>query len=228
MKMKKIGYILICILIANQAMAQENLAEIYRVGQIKLAVKAGFTMFRVKGNGVSELSAEGKSSNLNGFFTGLEGNIELNRFLGLQHSIAIIQKGALLQLKDEQGQLFDSKYRNTYLEISPVSLTFNLKSLQLYAGPYFSLLTASSIQRKNGSGYLYKDKSIFGEASSEGGYTQKMDAGFSTGMNFNWKQISVGFRYVHGLAPVIENSANIHGQESIYNRGLVFSTGYSF
>lgn len=226
--MKKIGYLLICILIANQAMAQDNLAEVYRVGQIKLAVKTGFTMFRLKGNGLFELSAEGKSSNLNGFFTSLEGNIELNRFLGLQHSIAFIQKGALLQLKDEQGRLFDSKYRNTYLEISPVSFTVNLKMLQLFAGPYFSLLTASSIQRKDSSGNLYKDKSIFGDASSEGDYTQKMDAGFSTGMNFNRKQISVGFRYVHGLAPVIENSAHIHGQGSIYNRGLVFSAGYRF
>jgi hypothetical protein len=84
------------------------------------------------------------------------------------------------------------------------------------------------VQRKDTKGNIYTDKSFYetGEALSK--YSQKMDAGFVTGINYEFSNgYNLGARYIRGFVPLIEN-ANIKQQWKIYNENFFVTIGYTF
>jgi hypothetical protein len=221
--MKKISMVLLGLLLTNIAMAQT-----IEPGKLSFGLKAGYSRFTIAGAGLSQLSTGGKPLSLGGYYLGLELNTKLNQYWGFKHELYILQKGVALKIKEEDQAAFDSKYKNVYLDLAPFSLTFQLEGLQLFAGPYTGILLSSSIQRKNESGMLYADKSIFGDAKQGGNYTQKLDAGLLAGLSYEFKNgLSLQAKYAHGLAPLIEHTERNDGQWKIYNRGFLVTLGYT-
>ena len=221
--MKKITMVLLGLLLTNIGMAQ-TIAP----GKLSFGLKAGYSRFTIAGADLSQLSTGGKPLSLGGYYLGLELNTKLNQYWGFKHELSILQKGAVLKTKEEDQAAFDSKYKNVYLDLAPFSLTFQLEGLQLFAGPYAGILLSSSIQRKNESGMLYTDKSIFGDAKQGGNYTQKLDAGLLAGLSYEFKNgLNLQAKYAHGLAPLIEHTERNDGQWKIYNRGFLVTLGYT-
>jgi len=239
--MKKISMMLLGLFFANAGMAQiavrpvqtavevlEENKESMEPGKLSFGLKAGYSHFTISGTGVKEFSTGGRPASLGGFYLGLELNTKISQHWGFKHELSILQKGAVLKMEEEGYPAFDSKYKNAYLDIAPFSLTFQLEGMQLFFGPYAGVLLSSSIQRKNESGEIFTDKSIFGDAKQTGNYTQKLDAGWLTGLGYGFKNgFNIQAKYAHGLAPLIEHTERNEGQWRIYNRGFSVSLGYT-
>lgn len=234
--MKKIIMALLGLLLTNVGMAQttigitqEDQKETTEAGKLSYGLKAGYSRFTIAGAGLSEFSTGGKPLYLGGYYFGIELNTKLNKFLSIKHELSILQKGAILKMaEDSTSSAFDSKYKNVYLDLAPFSLSFQLERLQIFAGPYAGVLLSSSIQRKNESGALYTDKSIFGDAKQTGNYTQKLDVGLLVGLGYALKNgLNIQARYAHGLTPLIEHTERNDSQWKIYNRGFSFTFGYT-
>ena len=239
--MKKISIVLLALFLANTGMAQiavrpvqtavevgkENKESMER-GKLSFGLKAGYSHFTVAGTGVKEFSTGGRPASLGGVYLDLELNTKISQHWGFKHELSILQKGVVLKMEDDGHPAFDSKYKNVYLDIAPFSLTFQLKGLQLFFGPYAGVLLSSSIQRKNESGEIFTDKSIFGDAKQTGNYTQKLDAGWLTGLGYGFKNgFNIQAKYAHSLAPLIEHTERNEGQWRIYNRGFSVAIGYT-
>jgi hypothetical protein len=234
--MKKISIMLLGVLLANVGMAQnaigiahEEHKETMEAGKLSFGLKAGYSRSTIAGAGLGEFSTGGKPLYLGGYYFGIELNTKLNQYLSIKHELSILQKGATLKMAENStSSAFDSKYKNVYLDLAPFSLTFQLEGLQVFAGPYAGVLLSSSIQRKNETGALYTDKSIFGDAKQTGNYTQKLDAGLLAGLGYEFKNgLNIQARYAHGLAPLIEHTERNDSQWKIYNRGFSFTLGYT-
>jgi len=239
--MKKISMVLLGLLLANAGLAQiavkpvQTTAEVGKEnkesmepGKLSFGLKAGYSHFTIAGAGVKDFSTGGRPVFLGGLYLGLELNTKVSQHWGLKHELSILQKGAVLNMEDDGHPAFDSKYKNAYLDIAPFSLTFQLEGLQLFFGPYAGVLLSSSIQRKNESGEIFTDKSIFGDAKQTGNYTQKLDAGWLTGLGYRFKNgFNIQTKYAHGLAPLIEHTERNEGQWKIYNRGFSIAIGYT-
>lgn len=239
--MKKISMVLLGLLLANAGMAQiavrlvqtrvevgkEN-RESMEPGKLSFGLKAGYSRFTIAGAGVKEFSTGGRPVSLGGFYIGLELHTKISQHWGFKHELSILQKGAVLKMEEEADPAFDSKYRNAYLDIAPFSLIFQMEGLQLFFGPYAGVLLSSSIQRKNESGEVFTDKSIFGDGKQTGNYTQKLDAGWLTGLGYGFKNgVNIQAKYAHGLAPLIEHTDRNEGQWKVYNRGFSVTLGYT-
>ena len=239
--MKKISMVVLGLFLTNAGIAQTVMGpaqlnvevltenkESIEPGKLSFGLKAGYSSFTIAGAGVKEFSAGGKSASLAGYYLGLELSTKLSQHWGFKHELSLLQKGAVLKMEEEGDPAFDSKYKNVYLEIAPFSLTFQLEGLQLFFGPYAGVLLSSSIQRKNESGEVYTDRSIFGDAKQTGNYTQKLDAGLLTGLGYGFKNgINIQAKYTQGLAPLIEHTERNEGQWKIYNRGFSVTLGYT-
>lgn len=238
--MKKISMVLLGLFLANAGVAQMAIGpaqaaevltenkESTEPGKLSFGLKAGYSHFTIAGAGVKEFSTGGRPISLSGYYLGLELSTKLSQHWGFKHELSILQKGAVLKMEEEAYPAFDSKYKNVYLDIAPFSLTFQLEGLQLFLGPYAGALLSSSIQRKNESGEVYTDRSIFGDAKQTGNYTQKLDAGLLTGLGYEFKNgINIQAKYTQSLAPLIEHTERNEGQWKIYNRGFSVSLGYT-
>jgi hypothetical protein len=144
----------------------------------------------------------------------------------IKSELIYIQKGAVLQVKDASGTASQSNLKSQYIDLYPFSPTFHWKGIQLFAGPYASMLLAASLQ----------DTSTFGRPLLLTSYRQKLDAGFVIGAEYESKWgISLGVRYTKGFVPLYEKPGNLVTNptvtpsiQNIYNESLSFSIGYSF
>lgn len=241
--MKKISMVWLGVFLANVGMAQtvvrpvqaaavEDLIENKKSiepGKLSFGLKAGYSRFTIAGAGVNEFSTGGKPTSLSGgYYLGIELSTKISQHWGFKHELSLLQKGGVLKMEEEAYPDFDSKYRNVYLDIAPFNLTFQMEGLQFFLGPYAGVLLSSSIQRKNESGEIYTDKSIFGDAKQTGDYTQKLDAGLLTGLGYEFKNgINIQAKYTQGLVPLIEHTERNEGQWKIYNRGFSVTLGYT-
>ena len=197
--------------------------------RVSFGLKAGYAAFTLRGSGLSAISPAGMPRQLSGDHFGAEVNTGFSAHFSLKHEVSVVQEGAFVKMEDNEEKAFDSKFRSVYLNIAPISPTFKMGGFQVFAGPYLGLLIQASIQRKDESGNLYTDKRIFGDPNQEGGYAQKMDAGFLGGLGYEFKNgINISARYIHGMTAVLEHTENTGGQDKIFNRGFSVSLGYSF
>ncbi len=204
-------------------------------GETSIGIKAGFTSANVYGPDLHQLSTGGGTSPLNGFHFGLFVNSKVGKYFWIKSEVLTIQKGSVLQLNDNSGQPYKSKFKSQYIDVYPLSPTFHYKGFQLFAGPYVGMLISSSVQYDS-LGKLYTKSSIFGYASSLKSYRQKLDAGIVVGAEYELKWgISIGARYTKGFVPLFENAATLVTNPSgptlpsqkIYNENLSISMGYS-
>lgn len=133
-----------------------------------------------------------------------------------------------IQIDDGINPIFASKLKRQSIDLFPASPSFYYKGLQVYAGPYVGILLNASIQRKDANGNLYTDKSFYGNGETQSNYSQKIDAGFVAGLNYELPNgINIGGKFIRGFIPLIEN-ANTKQQWKIYNESFFVTVGYAF
>lgn len=191
-------------------------------------ISGGINSAALKGRDIDSLSTGGATKGLNGPTIGITLNNKMSTYFGLKHEVFYSSQSIKIKINDGVNPIFESKFKHQYIDLFPVSPTFYYRGLQIYAGPYIGILLNASVQRKDADGNLYTDKSIYGTGQLSSKYSQKMDAGFTSGINYEFSNgINLGARYIRGFVPIIEN-ANTKEQWKIYNENLFFTIGYTF
>ncbi len=212
--------------------------ELFKKGKVTFGFKAGYTNGTLFGSEIDYIFADNKTDWLSGFHAGIVVNTQVNNYFWLKHELIFNQRGAGVIISDSFNGSYSSKMKTYYLDLYPVSPTFDFKGLQIYAGPYLSTLTAATIQRKDELGNFYIDKSIFGDAGndeSEKKYLQKFDFGLNAGIEYQFPfGLLIGAKYTHGFTDLFQyaNSYTLEDTKTdnikIYNRSVMFSIGYVF
>ncbi|WP_082001822.1 outer membrane beta-barrel protein [Flavobacterium sp. KMS] len=195
---------------------------------LTFGISGGINWTSLTGRDVDSLSNDGSQKSLIGQSIGITLDNKTSKYFGLKHELFYSQRIMSIKIDDGINPEFSSKFKRQYIDIFPVSPTLYYKGLQVYAGPYLGVLLNASIQRKDADGNLYTDKSIYGSGEASSNYSQKMDAGFVAGLNYEFKNgINIGGRFIRGFVPIIEN-ANTKQQLKIYNESFFVMIGYSF
>ncbi|MCS6819738.1 MAG: porin family protein [Chitinophagales bacterium] len=227
--------------IQDSAECEKNFRKhLSRSGLVMFGIKAGYSHSNLYGKEIDYIFANNKTEWLPGFHAGLMVNASLNKFLGLKHELLFSMRGARVNLPDSIHGPYSSSLKTYYLDLYPVSPTFHFKGFQLYAGPYVSLLTAASIQRKNETGNLFNDRTIFGtpgnrESENENKYLQKFDFGIHAGIEYQFQfGLFIGAKYVRGFTDIFQyaNSYTFDDPKvdniRIFTQTLMISAGYCF
>lgn len=217
---------LVLLLFANNAtktMAQNTITKPF-------TIKAGYIQTDLRGVNLDMLSVDGATKPLNSFMIGVEYHSEISKFISLKHELNFNIHGAEVQLMDDVNEVYNSTLQMKSLQLQPLNLTFRIKGLQIYAGPYASTLLSASIQRKDADNHIYTDKSIFGEPDEEteqNKYLQKIDFGVTAGLLFELnKTVSLGVRYNYGIVPIFDNTTEQRSIK-IYNQSWGVMVGYN-
>lgn len=198
-------------------------------GLLTISVRGGVGLSTVVGRDAHDsLSTGGAPGYKPGLTLGLCVTSHLKPTFWLGHELWLQQQGAIVRLNDEKGHPYNSRLRLQYLTIFPANFTWVQKSLRLYAGPYVSMALAASIQRKDPTGHLQTDTSVYGTARALTGYVSKIDAGLDLGLDYavgsRW---TVGLRFQRGLVPIWnENTLNQGRQSAVYNQNGTLTVGY--
>lgn len=218
--MKKIYIILFLLCSLLKVNAQET--------GLTFGISAGINGSSLNGQNVDSLSTGGAPKSLTGQTIGITLDNKISKYFGLKHEVFYSRKLMSLQLNDTINGDYKSKFKRQYIELFPVSPAFYYKGIQLFAGPYIGILLNASLQRKDADGNLYTDTSLYGNGTTPSKYSQKMDAGFTAGLNYEFSNgIRLGGRYIKGFVPLIEN-ANTKPQWKIYNESFFVTIGYTF
>lgn len=213
--MKKLFFAGLFILVASASRAQ-------------LSVTAGYAHTTLRGGGTGSLSNGGAVRGAGSFTIGLTYHSRINRYFGLQHAASYIARNTDIRIADGSHPVHSSRLRRSYIDVLPCSPSFSYRGWQLYAGPYMSILLSASLERKNADGQLYRDRSFYGNGSSTGPYSQKLDAGIAAGARYIFPfGLSVEGRWMRGFVPVVEDAA-LQQQWRIYNQTAVLAIGYRF
>jgi hypothetical protein len=219
MKTWKIIYFIFIALSGPTVLAQN--------GIVSLGIKVGLNRPQLSGSDVNT-SFNSPQSDFNNFMVGLSANSKTGKYFWLKHDILYSKRFITVQMSDVANGNYSSKFKRHYIDIYPVSPTFQYKGLQLFAGPYLGILLNASIQRKNAAGQLYEDSSIYGTPTQNSGYAQKFDYGFVAGVEYEFDfGINVGIRYTKGFVPIIENTTQ-QTQLNVFNNFTSLTLGYSF
>ncbi|OUL61086.1 outer membrane beta-barrel protein [Flavobacterium sp. AJR] len=195
---------------------------------LTFGISGGINWTSLTGRDIDSLSNDGSQKSLIGQSIGITLDNKTSKYFGLKHELFYSQRIMSIKIDDGINPEFSSKFKRQYIDILPVSPTLYYKGLQVYAGPYLGVLLNASIQRKDADGNLYTDKSIYGSGEASSNYSQKMDAGFVAGLNYEFSNgINLGGRFIRGFVPIIEN-ANTKQQLKIYNESFFVTIGYSF
>ncbi|GIQ60592.1 hypothetical protein Flavo103_37280 [Flavobacterium collinsii] len=218
--MKKTYTIYLIFLFTMQISAQQE--------GITFGINAGTNWSLLKGKDIDSLSNNGVSKSLNGLTIGITLDNKISPYFGLKHEFFYSRKQTALQIADTLNGGFASRLKRQYIDLFPISPAFYYKGLQVYVGPYIGFLLNASVQRKDADGNLYTDTAFYGTGKASNSYSQKMDAGFVTGLTYEFPNgLTLGARYLHGFVPLIENAATIP-QWKIYNENFLITLGYNF
>ncbi len=220
--------------------AQEFQKKHASFGRVTLGIKAGYNQSNIYGNEIAYIFSDSKTQWLQGFHAGLMVNTQWNSYFWLKHELLFSTRGALVTLSDNLNSCYASKLRTYYVDLMPLSPCFHLSGMQIYAGPYVSVLTDAFIQRKNESGAYVNDHSVFGtpdnrESENENKYLQKFDFGFNIGVEYQFKfGLLLGAKYIHGYTDLFQYANSYVNNDSkvdkikIFNQSILISLGYSF
>lgn len=209
-------------------------------GKIRVAVMAGYTHSHFRGSDLAYLFADRKTNWLPGFHIGLAIHQPLIENFGLRHELIFSQRGAKVGLVDSLQGRYSSSLKAYYLDLYPLSLTYQQAGFQAFIGPYLSVLSRATFQRMGENGKLKTDQSVFGSAGNREGekeqkYLQKLDFGFAVGLEYYFsKAFSLGLRYQHGFADIFQYANSYTNGDAkvdnirIFNRSVMLSMGYVF
>ncbi len=233
--MKKI-IVTLLILVGAVVQAQDNNQN--QTGNTSFAIKGGWLQSTLKGSDAKLLASDGIIEKKNNFFIGISVDNSLGKYFGLKHELFYQSYGAKFNRKIDDI-VIPATLEMHSLRLNPISPTFKLGGLQIYAGPYINMLMYSSITAIDEDGNTYKDHSIFGSADNDEEdqpYLQKMDYGLTAGIEYQFNfGLLVGAQYNRGFASLFDNS-NAYGIEGnsgrknlkIYNQNIGIYIGYRF
>jgi Outer membrane protein beta-barrel domain len=223
--MKRITILLGCFLFILTAKGQDGVAT--------FGVKIGAVSPSLRGKDVDSISNAGPAKSLQGITFGVFANSRVGKHVWLKHEVMYSNRQMTVQLKDAHNPTYSANYGRHYIDIFPMSPTFHIKGFQLYAGPYFGILSQAWVNRKDSSGVAHKDYSVFGSGTQFYKQHQKFDLGLVTGVEYEFGfGLNLGIKYVLGYVPVIEyanaNTFNDpHTVFRIYNSYLSATVGYT-
>jgi hypothetical protein len=195
---------------------------------LTFGISGGINQTSLTGATIDSLSNGGYQKSSIGQTIGITIDNKTSKFFGFKHELFYSRRLMTLKIDDGINPEFSSKFKRQYLDLFPVSASFYYKGFQVYAGPYLGILLNTSIQRKDADGNIYTDKSIYGTGEAPSNYSQKMDAGFIAGINYEFSNgINLGARFIRGFVPILEN-ANTKQQWKIYNESFFITIGYVF
>lgn len=235
-KMKKGVLLLMLVLSSLQVYSQEVSGA--EKGQVQFGIKTGWIQSTLWGKDLGFLAVDGKVKESRSFFAGVSLYTGIGTYFGLKHELFYQQHGADFERVFEKGAIHATLAMHS-LRFNPISPTFKLGGLEVYAGPYVNTLLYASVTAVDDNGNRYKDHLIFGseeEDTEDYKYLQKMDYGFVGGVEYKFRfGLSIGAYYSKGFAALFDN-ANTHGLEEnagakdlkIYNESFGFSLGYYF
>lgn len=207
-------------------------------GKTSFSVKAGWLQSKLKGDDVKDLAIDGKIDHRNAFFVGVSVDNSIGTYFGLKHELYYQNYGAKFK-RELEDHTFDATLEMHSLRLNPISPTFKVGGLQVYAGPYINMLLYSSITAVDEEGKTYKDHGIFGSTEDDqedSKYLQKMDYGVTVGIEYQFKfGMVLGIKYTKGFASIFDN-ANTFGVDKnkgmkdikIYNQTFGLYLGYRF
>ena len=238
MKIKIIKAILFGLISLNTFAQSEIENPKSEIGNLQFGIKAGWNYSNLYGKEIDYMFADGKTEYQSGFHAGIFVDTRMSKHFGLKHELLFSQKRIGVSLTDANDEMYQSKLTTSYLDLMPVSLTFQAGGLQLYAGPYVSALLNANVQRRDENGNIYKDKNIYGTPDNdetETRYLQKFDFGANLGIEYCFSSgLSLGARYMHGFTDIFQYANSYTNGDTktnnikIYNRGWMLSIGYAF
>ena len=207
-------------------------------GRTSFSVKAGWLQSTLKGDDVNALALDGKIDKRNNFFAGLSVDNSIGTYFGLKHELFYQNYGADFK-RELDDHIFNATLEMHSLRLNPISPTFKVGGLQIYAGPYINMLLYSSITSVDEEGRTYKDHGIFGSTEDDqedSKYLQKMDYGITAGIEYQFNfGLIVGAQYTRGFASIFDNSNTFGVEENtgandlkIYNQNIGIYLGYRF
>lgn len=207
-------------------------------GRTSFSIKAGWLQSTLKGDDVSELALDGKIDQRNHFFAGVSVDNSIGTYFGLKHELFYQNYGADFK-RELEDHTFNATLEMHSLRLNPISPTFKVGGLQIYAGPYINMLLYSSITSVDENGKTYKDHGIFGSTEDDqedSKYLQKMDYGVTAGIEYQFKfGLTLGAQFTRGFASIFDNSNTFGVEENtgandlkIYNQNFGVYVGYRF
>jgi hypothetical protein len=180
-----------------------------------------------------------------GFEAGLTGNVQLGHF-ALQPSVLFSQKGYgssgyLLSL--DFPRTYDEQLRLNYLTV-PLNLVFTLgkagQGLQVFAGPYVSLLLGGHYARQiHSGGYMgpVYDTEVSGKvkpadvvSDSDNEYSRRFDTGLQAGVGYRLGGFLLQANYSLGLRNLATQfrgyDGHLYDNPGYYNRSWQVSLSY--
>lgn len=169
------------------------------------------TRFGLKG-GVNFSNLYGKDDDkttiLTGFNVGLFGKLPIAGLISIQPEIYFITKGAEVTY-DNTFVDGIARFKLNYVEV-PLLLVANLTpNVNIHVGPYVAFLISGKVTNESNVNIF-----DFDEALDKDDYNT-LDAGLAVGAGLDFKAVSLGVRYNHGLTKV--------GKERDF-----FGTSYTF
>lgn len=195
---------------------------------LTFGISGGINQASLTGANIDNLSNGGAPKSLTGQTIGITLDNKTSQYFGLKHELFYSRRLMDLKIDDGINPVFTSKLKRQYIDLFPASPSFYYKGFQVYAGPYIGILLNASIQRKDANGNIYTDKTFYGTGQASGNYSQKIDAGFVAGLNYEFSNgINLGARFVRGFVPILENTTTKQ-QWKIYNESFFVTIGYNF
>lgn len=195
---------------------------------LTFGISGGINQSTLTGKNIDNFSTGGTPKSSIAETIGITLDNKTSSYFGLKHEIFYSRRVMNIQINDGTHPVFTSKFKRQYIDLFPASATFYYKGIQVYAGPYVGLLLNASIQLKDANGNIYTNKSFYGTGTASENYSQKFDAGFVSGLQYEFPNgINLGARFVRGFVPLIEN-AGTKQQWKIYNQSFFLTLGYTF
>lgn len=205
--------------------------------KVTFGVKAGWSYSNLYGQEIGNIFAHNKTTFKNGFHFGITVEQTLNQWFSLHHQLLFNQKAIGIQLSDSLHGDYTSSLKTNYLELYPFNPSFHFKHLQLRLGPYVGALLQATLNRKDPTGAMFKDHTIFGTADndeSQQKYLQKFDFGLNVGLAYRLgNRLTIDISYVHGFADIFQyansytQNATKHDPIKIYHRSFQVSLAFS-
>lgn len=213
-------------------------AKFNHITNVAWGIKGGLNYYSIYGKEVDYIFANKATTYKSGFYMGVFLNVKTNKHFGLNHELLFNKRKAGVYLIDSGSDDYATHLNTYYIDLMPANMVFHWQGFQVYAGPYISALLSADIERKNRNGQMFKDISIYGDATndeSEFLYLQKFDFGINAGLEYFFDfGLSVGFRYTHGFTDLFqyatsyEQGDNKNTDIKIYNKGMMLSLGFTF
>ena len=197
------------------------------------------------------------------FNAGFQINSEINDYFWLKHEFAFATKGFAFKGKkyseevtaidsvygdplnpttvtgisytiDDDDKDVDLRYRSYHVDILPVSLAGHYEGLQLFVGPYVSVMLASNWVDVTDSKVTTPGNEDFNYLTDDPGQTNIsrtlsiIDYGYVAGFEYELPfGLNAGVRYMQGFGSVLETPEG-ESRTNAFNRDLRVSLGFTF